>query len=541
MLFRIAVFLVLTLALNAAEPTPLALQRLVLADTEEAALAAPPDFEIVRPVNLPLLDAPDFPSVIAPLVGRPITTELLNDVGNAIAKYAREHDRLITRVLIPNQNVTDGTVRLVVVFGRYSDIAFRGNRWFSRELLEERLGIKPGDEVRLSVLEDAVNWANTNPFRMIKVLVDPINNQPGKANLLVGVQERWPWRLSAIVDNYGNAVLGEWHYAMAVQAGNLWGRDHQASYQFVTTDDIDLYQAHAMSYRIPLRWRHFLEFTASYAKVNPTFGTGNIFAQQGRSQGAGVRYRVPIRSGDSPIEIFGGMDLRRGNNNLEFAGTSVYATDVDTIQFTVGGTWVRRDKRGAWVFTGAANASPGYLNKRNDARAYGNARLGAKPHYVFSNVSLQRLQALGQGWDLSLRLVGQLSSTNLVGEQLTAGGATSVRGYTTNIYAGDEGLIFSSDLLTPAVSVPLAKVSSKLPALQTRFAVFFDAARLYMNHSFRSDVPMSTLASVGVGLRANVANNFSLNFDYGVQLRELPAVYKNTRSGQGHVRAVLAF
>lgn len=164
---------------------------------------------------------------MAAFIGKPITNELLNTLANAIAQHARENDRLIVKVIPPNQDISTGIFRLAVVVGRYNEFQFKGNRWFSSKLLQEKLGIKAGDEVRLSTLDDAVKWANTNPFRQVQVLINDLPNQPGKADLIVGVAERIPVRFTASYDDSGNQVLGTRHYTGALQFGNLWGRDRK--------------------------------------------------------------------------------------------------------------------------------------------------------------------------------------------------------------------------------------------------------------------------------------------------------------------------
>lgn len=532
---------------SAAGGTPAAtstqeLMRLVLAGSEEKAVGMNVDTADSRYLyvdDLPLLASAEFQSVVSPFIGKPITLELLNNLGSAIGKYAREHDRLITKVLVPNQTVTDGTVRLVVVFGRFNQLAFAGNKWFSSKLLEERLGIKPGDEVRLSVLEEAVNWANTNPFRRLRVLVNEVTNQPGKADLLVGVQEVMPWRFAFAYDNYGNELLGTNHYTGSVQFGNLWGLDHQGSYQFVTTDDTQLYQLHSFNYRVPLRWRHFIDITGAYIRVKPEIVPG-LISQPGETMLGNLRYTLPVRRGDNPIEFYAGLDFKRSNNDYEYAGMSVRPRSTDTFQASVGGSVVRRDKRGNWLFSGTLYLSPGNVDQRNDQETYQSTRFGSNPRYLYAQVSIQRSLILPHDWQATSRLVGQIASTNLVpNEQMVIGGATSVRGFETNVFAGDEGFVMNNELQSPAIKTSLARLRKSLPALETRFAAFYDAAQVFVKKPIGTDPKKRPMASAGLGVRMNVSNNFSLNFDYGWQLTDLP--YPVGRQSRGHIKAVLAF
>jgi hemolysin activation/secretion protein len=543
MLSRAILVLSLMVTLHAAAaPETYLFKRIVIADSEAAALAVKVDPASPASVyvdKVSLFEGSDFEQAIAPLLGKPITPDVVNRLSALLTQFARTHDRLLANVQIPNQNVADGTLRFAVVIGRFNELSVRGNRWFSSQLLQEKLGIKPGDEVRLSVLEAAVNWANTNPFRRVKVIVNPIETQPGEANLLIGVQDIRPWRFAASADNYGNEILGQWHYTGSVQAGNLWGRDHRGSYQFVTTDNVHVYQAHVVDYNVPLPWRHFIEATASYVRLNPVFGVNNVLAQAARSEALDLKYTIPVRNGDDPIEVHTGIDFSRSNNNLEYAGTRVYGSDVDTFQWTSGGSIVKHDKHGGWLFAASVSLSPGGIDGRNSSTAFQNARFGSTPRYVYGTVSVQRALSLGHGWDLSSRLLGQVASTNLVNGQLAIGGPTSVRGFKTNVSAGDQGFVFNNDLLTPTITTSLEKFGKKLPPLETRFAAFYDAGNVNYKFRYSFDPHNRPLAGAGVGLRMSVSNSFTLSFDYGWQITRQP--YQTNEHSYGHFKVGLAF
>jgi hemolysin activation/secretion protein len=547
MSFRFALLLVFATILHAAsaESSVMLINRLVLADTNENALAVavdPASGKKLYTENLALFATPEFERSIERFIGQPITTKSVNDIANTIKAYARSHDRLITEVTIPNQNVRDGTLRLGVIVGRFKDVAIKGNRYFSSDLLRERLGINPGDEIRLSVLESAVNWANTNPFRRVMVVINPLEGTPGQADLVVGVREMRPWRFSAAVDNYGNDVLGNYHYTAAIQAGNLWGRDHQASYQFVTGEHVSEYQVHAFNYRVPLPWRHFLELSASYSHVDVAFGPFHI---AGFGENAELKYTVPFRTGDNPIEGHVALEFKRSNNNLEYgsaadpANFQQYPTFTDVLEANVGLTYIQHDKHGAWVVVANGYLSPGHLERHNTAAVYSVARTGADPSFAYGNLNIQRLQVLPHGFELQSRVTGQITNRNLIGtEQQSIGGPFNVRGFKTNVFTGDEGIIASNDLLTPTLTTNLTRLSAKLQPLQTRFAAFYDFGELWYHQHF-IDVGLKPLASAGVGLRSNISDRFSVNFDYGWQITRKP--FPTMPNNYGHIKVVLAF
>ena len=529
----------------AAEPVAptFQLKKLLIADTEAKAAALPVgsggDAKVfVQDVTV--LAEAGFAASVESFIGKPITNDLLNGLANAIAQFARQHDRLIVKVLPPNQDISTGVFRLAVVVGRYNELQFKGNRWFSSKLLQEKLGINVGDEVRLSTLEEAVKWANTNPFRQIKVLVNDLANQPGKADLIVGVEERIPLRFTTSYDDTGTDILGNRHYTGSLHFGNLWGRDHQGTYQYTTTDHQGVFQSHSVSYAVPLPWRHNLQFSGGYLKVKPTFGAGGAFTQNGKNILAGLRYSATVRGGDNPIEFSAGLDFKQGNNNLAYGGTTVIRNTTDTFQISTGVSMVHRDQRGAWLFGVNVDASPGNINSRNTDEAFSNARLNTHATYLTGTFSVQRMLNLEKDWSLFSRAVAKVATSNLPGsEQLSIGGSSTVRGFNERIYSGDQGFVFSNDLQMPALRKALPFLGKNRPPLETRFIAFYDAAQVFYKVRDRNDAILTPLASTGIGVRLSLPVNFTLSADYGWQITHLS--YAAPTHSRGHVKVVLAF
>jgi hemolysin activation/secretion protein len=201
-----------------------------------------------------------------------------------------------------------------------------------------------------------------------------------------------------------------------------------------------------------------------------------------------------------------------------------------------------------WAFGASITASPGGVNSRNTDRAFDagrfgegdSARFGATARYLYGSFTVQRLQKLAPGWDFISRGVVQLSEANLLpSEQISSGGSSTVRGFNESIFAGDHGYVLSNDLMLPGMKFNLPRISKKRGPLEARFLLFFDAAHTGVRHRYPSDFKRAALASQGIGLRLNLANNFSLSADYGWQLTELP--YEVEDTSRGHIRATFAF
>lgn len=546
--FRLLLCLLLLPLRSLAADAPPVFRRVIVASTDARALAVQPGAEIVQFDQLPALNAAELTTAVRPLVGQPITTQLINDLIALVTMHARNKGGVLDYVTVPTpQDIGSGAIRLVLSPAQFNQVNVQGNRWFSRQLLEQRLGIKPGDQIRVANIEEAVNWANTNPFRHVQVLIQPLPGDPNKADLVVAVQERPPYRVSAMYANGGVKALGRSQYVGSLQFGNLWGHDHQATYQYITTDRSNEYSAHTLDYRVPLRWRHMLQFNSAFGQVHPR-SPDIAFNQKGQSLTSTLRYTAPFRWRGHTAEVFAGVDFKQSNNNLEYGGRQAYASKAEVFQGSLGFNLVRRDQRGAWGLSGTIFASPGNITPHNDDTTFTTTRFGSKPRYVYGNISIQRVQNFEKGWELLSRATLQHTSTNLLGsEQLSIGGVGTVRGYETSRSSGDKGLVFNNDLQTPIHRRTLEKLSKRFPPLEARGVFFFDVGSVSYRFPLAKGLEpaLAPLASVGVGTRLNVGNNFSMSIDYGWQLTHGPALVlrgpREELNSRGHVKVLLAF
>lgn len=549
-----------------AQPAFPPLRQLLFAETEAEVLAIDGgDKEgVVVAHGLPLFNTEEFAKLMQPHFGKNITDDLVRKIGTDIANYVKAHDRVTTSLSIPKQDATRGTLRLILRTGRYRNVVFKGNKWFSSELLQSKLGVQPGDEILVSTLEGSLNWINANPFRRTQAIINNVAGDPSKVDLIVAVQERVPLRLVASYDNSNVKILGDNKYSFSLQHANVWGLDHQLTYQYTTCDRSDFYQAHSLDYRIPLPWRHYLQFLGAYSRVHPKIPTTSnvpVF-QKGENMIADLRYILPIAKGKWDMEFTAGFDFKHANNSLEFGGQNADFKKYQIAQFTLGNTIVRSDKWGSWAMSTNVNVSPGNLTPFNDDWWFGategegksqkllGARTGATAYYVYATISLQRSTALGKsGWEHALRATYQITNRNLVpSEQMSLGGMGTVRGYPERTLTGDTGYFVSSEFLSPVQKVTLPKKIFNAAAIQARGLAFFDCGEVSLLHLAPSDIFNDPQMSVGAGLRASLANRLSISADWGWRLKR-PTPFKDGEGKEaprpsamrGHVRVILAF
>ena len=525
-----------------ANPSVLPLRQIVLADSPELAqkLSLQPGSQFVVAMGaLKHLEGNELTKRLIAAKDRVVDRPLLEGIAQAVSIYARQHGYLVCNISVPDQNISDGVLRIAVVPGKFRQIKFVGNRWFSESQLLDDLQVGRGEIIRASTLDEAVGWTNdSNPFRRLQAQIQQVPNS-NEADLIVGVQERPPLRLVAVVDTAGNSTLGENHYTFAATYANLWRLDHQATYQYITTNEGQNFAGHVFSYRAPLPWHHFLQLNATYLRARPLL-FGGYFNQDAENITGDLRYTIPLRKRTNPAELSFNLSFKESNNDLQFGGTSVQSSKTDIFELSFGASELIRDNRGAWAFGLNATFSPGRINSRNTDEAFSTARGGASASYAVATLSVQRGLALEHGWEFNSRGSLQMSTANLLSsEQLGVGGAATVRGFSESVFAGDEGFVFGNDLVAPPLRQRFSIMGKQFVPLETRFLAFYDAAHVRSKHGFALDAKYRPLASTGLGMRMIWANNFSLTFDYGWQITHLP--YPVTEHGRGHVKVMLAY
>lgn len=500
-------------------PGSLLKQILVTSESIEAAQAfAPPssDGVLFLAASIPAQHQKPLLSRLNALENRPIDEPLLVSIGQAIEAYFRQNDFPLATAYIPAQDMSTGIVRVALLPGKIRNIKFEGNRWFSEKLLREKLRISEGAALQFSLIDQSLAWTNANSFRNVKVQVQPVSDR-GDADLLVAVRDVAPWRVFASVDNTGNEILGTNHFIGGFTAANVWGKDHQLTYQYITSEFNQLFGAHTFDYRIPFSWRHSLVVSGSWLEANPTLFEG-YFLQKGRSGTADIKYFIPSAWRGWRVEYNLGLSGKQSNNNLEYGGTPVLGSVNDSFLASAGFAATRDDttRQGRWTVGASVGVSPGSINSRNTPEHFSVSRHGANSRYLQAQMNIERLTRLTDSVASLLKLSGQVASTRLLPfEQYSVGGANSVRGYDERMLSGDLGYSVSHEFYQ---RLPSVKIHPRLATLDSHAILFWDFARTFIHQPSPGQRQSDYLASAGCGVRANLSTWWTASIDHAWQL-----------------------
>lgn len=490
--------------------------------------------------NLPFIDRPDFIAAMRRYLGQPLTVRQINALTRDVVLYFRTRQRPIVDVFVPEQNVSSGTLQLLVIEGRLGRVDVEGNKHFAREALVGAIRSQRGEVIDGQPLLADIAWLNQNPFRQVD-LVFTRGSGAGETDVLLRTEDRRPIRVYGGYEDTGNDLTGDERVQLGVNWGNAFGRDHLLNYQVSASPDLEKLVAHSGSYVVPLsRTRHMFTVFGSFAESRPEL-PGGVFSLEGRTWQVSARYRVPLRAwGGFEQEVTAGIDFKRSNNNLAFGGAQVFAQENDVVQAILSYGANRSGPRGALAVSATLAASPGRLTSGNHRSDYRAARSFARPDYLYGRFEVERRQNLARGLTWAARGTAQIASANLLGsEQLGLGGWSNLRGYEEREANGDNGFMLVNELR--GRSRPLAHRLG-FDGVGDRFEplAFLDYGVVSNHERLPGEPRRLDLASAGVGFRYGIGSALTVRFDYGWQLKD-SGVSDGRRNHRGHVGVVLAY
>ena len=189
--------------------------------------------------GIAMLDRSSFRERMTPYLGKPLTFDDLHKITHTVVAYYNAHRHPLVDAVVPEQDVQNGVVQVIVTEFRVGSIRTKGNRWFSSGMLTGPMNFHHGDTIDTAKLLSDLDAINSNPFRRVNLVYEPAS-QPGYTDLVLETQDRLPLRFFTGFDNSGTAATGHTRLNAGVTWGNAFGLDQQLTYQFSSSNDLYL-------------------------------------------------------------------------------------------------------------------------------------------------------------------------------------------------------------------------------------------------------------------------------------------------------------
>jgi hemolysin activation/secretion protein len=227
-----------------------------------------------------LISHDEIESAIGPLRGKGRDFADVQRALEAIERLYAAKGYNAARVILPEQDVGRGEVKLRVIEARIGAMVVEGNRFFDDANIRNSLpALASGVSPNIHAIADNLRLANENPSKQTTVLLRS-GAKEGVVDAVVRVSDAPPLKYSLWLDNTGTPQTGALRIGAGFRNANVLNGDHMLSMQYVTSpndaehvDHFSLVPSRNVTlvggrYHVPLyRWGDSIDVTAGYSNV----------------------------------------------------------------------------------------------------------------------------------------------------------------------------------------------------------------------------------------------------------------------------------
>ncbi|HVV73347.1 MAG TPA: POTRA domain-containing protein, partial [Verrucomicrobiae bacterium] len=251
-----------------------------------------------------LLSTNTLMSVLVPYTGTNVSIGDIIKAASELQMEYRDRGYPTVSVTIPQQQITNGIVRIRVFQGRLSEVLVTGNHYFSSNNIMRALPSLHTNMILTSpIFQAELDRANANQDRQIYPELEP-GSEPNTTALQLRVKDRFPLHAKLELNNQSTPGTPELRLNGSAAYNNLWQLEHSMGLQygfspeaFKTGDQWNFYDQPLVAnysgfYRLPLGGVPSLAETVAN-------GPGNFGYNE-----ATRRFVLPAPSGRPELNIF---------------------------------------------------------------------------------------------------------------------------------------------------------------------------------------------------------------------------------------------
>ncbi|MEA1937658.1 MAG: ShlB/FhaC/HecB family hemolysin secretion/activation protein [Pseudomonadota bacterium] len=448
----------------------------------------------------------DFRPLIEELLLEEVTLKQLNALAERLTVKYRNDGYILSRVILPAQEVEGGMVHLRAVEGYIIEVRVEGETGGRDGIWDHWADkLKASRPLHISVLERYSLLANELAGLTVQAQVKPDKDAQGAAVVLFTIEKK-DFDAALTFDNRGTKSTGPWQSTLAVTAFDLLGLGGSTSVQGIATSQIEELRYGTVSYSRMLNGEGLaLSLSASRSVSEPgdvlkTLGV----ASQNKSLSATMTYPA-IRSRRENLLLSAGLRYTNSKSNLACAPSSRDRLRV----LTLGASYDISDEyKGVNLFDVKLHRGLDILNA-SDTNSNLLSRSRGVSDFTKLTATAIRRQVLTRGLGMTVSLSGQAAFNQLLaGEEFGYGGTQYGRAYDPSEITGDHGLAGSVTVnynnMPPIVGVDFM-----------RPFVYWDIGVI---DNKGSDTNHESAASAGFGLRFGAFERITGEIEFAAPL-----------------------
>ncbi|MBL1146914.1 MAG: ShlB/FhaC/HecB family hemolysin secretion/activation protein [Pseudomonadota bacterium] len=508
---------------------PLEKERSVVKEEAPAATPTPQGAALIRfPLEQIFVDGmtvykeEDIRPLYQKMIGEDVTLVDIFALADALTVKYRNDGYILTRAVVPAQEIENGTVRLQVVEGYIDAVKIEGDTRAAHKRIRHYLTpVQAARPLNMKQLERALLLINDLPGVTARNILSPSLNTFGAADLTLIVTDTKIFSGNLRADNRGSRYLGPLQVSATVNTENLLKQHDRIFLQSVTalhssdTREMDYIGA---GYSQPVgRFGTILSIGGNISFSEPGY-TLTQFNIDGRTDTVNIALTQPlIRSRLTNLSLTGSFDLMntKRTDNINPAPTE---DRLRVLRLAVSG---HHFDRFSGVTSGNLQISQGLdiLNATETGSANLTRARGVSDFFK-ATAQIDRLQRVTDRIQFYGAVTGQKSAHMLLSsEEFGIGGADFGRAYDASEITGEDAVAAKAELrfLNP---LPLVIKSHQ-------FYGFYDIGKVWDPDNNIVSAQTRSLASAGLGVNMTFWKDVALNIEAAKPLTR-PVAYNGS-------------
>jgi len=425
----------------------------------------------------------DFSNTV---LNKKISADEINNLINLINASYRKKGFITAKAYLPPQDISSGTLKIGFIEGKIGKVIILDNKYTRTSYIEDKIKEKPGDLFELKNLQEDINNFNLSNQN---IKISPklkAGEQPGTSDLYFKAHEGFPFHLTPSFDNFGRESVG------LLRGGIVASHDSVLGYQDRLTSGTYLGRSSVSNfedYNFPIFNKGTrLGGTFSYSNISVTQGAYKDLDINGDTFLYSVYLQQPIITKER-FSLGSTLSTNFKKSKTDIVGVPFTQLDDKSLAATL---YARYNYKRGTIYT-AHSFTNGMMEKE---------MIRSTKWYTKYEGNVTSVHNFKSGITNIFKAQTQISPHKLESlEQFQLGGMATVRGFSEGIILGDDGYLFSEELLFPIPIVP-KKVFNYPLRDNIRFSAFADHGGAF---PFRGDGASTKsndyLTSVGLGLR----------------------------------------
>ena len=460
-----------------------------------------------------ILTKDEVDRIVRPLIGRSVNIDDIKRVVEEINRKYAERGFVTARAFLPEQTVQNGVIRIELVESKVGNVSVEQNRWTKDSYIKARMPQQEGELFDIVELErDIMDFNRYNEGVNLTANLKA-GEKEGTTDIELKAHERFPFHVTAMMDNAGRYQTGNIRGGAMITADSLFGyRDKMSIGSYFSGGSASPF----FDYNVPVNrkdGRLGFMYSSTFSKIK--YGQYSPLDIRSRAYTYSLYYTQPlVRKPGFELKSYASLNYKRAGSYMGILKNFGVDDEIsmDNVTSIDAALNLRKDtKYGIWYLNqGVGYAIPLFDKNSNYFKIFG----GAVRLHDFSHGVIGQLRG-------NYQIIPNNKYIPYI-DQFQAGGLATVRGYQEGAMIGKNGFFTSAELMFPLMprQITSPRSGEKIPFIgkYVKGAVFADFGGVFPQVDEYQYGDHHFMASLGMGLRVQLPGDLTGRMYWGFPL-----------------------